>query len=184
MYQNPETKRNVINQMVSGIRERRAKTKAEAKARHAAIDADDLVIEDNWTPATLGPVDPGTIHFKSVKVEPDLKDGWSASAVERVNPGTLNMVARERLERQISDLMDKTNQALRERNFLIKDALDILEMARTTAYTDPMGEVSVTIHEAARRLSDIEPQFGRTANRLGNLAMEIRQSEQVREVSK
>ena len=105
---------------------------------------------------------------------------------DKVEPAPLdmqnaNMVARERLERQISDLMDKVNQAVKERNFLIKDALDVLDLARTAAYTHPMGEVSVNIHEAARRLSELEPQFSNTANRLGNLAMEIRQSEQARE---
>ena len=98
---------------------------------------------------------------------------------DKVEPASTNMTARERLERQITDLMAQVNQAKRERDCLIKDALDILEMARTTAYTHPMGEVSVTLHEASRRLSGIEPQFSRTTNNLGNLAMEIRQSEQV-----
>lgn len=100
---------------------------------------------------------------------------------DKIEPASTNMTARERLERQITDLMAKVNQAKKERDYLIKDALDILEMARTTAYTHPMGEVSVTLHEASRRLSGIEPQFSRTTNKLGNLAMEIRQSEQARE---
>jgi len=184
MYQNPEARKDAINQMVARTKERLRKASLKVTIKPGGVEVDDLVIEDSGTPAPLGPVGPGTIHFKSVKVEPDLKDGQSASTVERVNPGTLNMVARESLERQISDLMDKVNQALKERNFLIKDALNVLEFARTTAYTHPMGEVSVNLFEGASRLSAVEPQFSNTGNRLANLAMEIRQSEQAREVSK
>lgn len=229
-YQNPENKRKAINQMVGGIRERRAKAKAEAEARKKANDLDAKARvkkaqaeakswEDFEVSCIMGKPksllsigeQAGQVLYKAVKVEPNLKDGQSSYTVEPPveshisdqvtlnvdglgvqsvikSPANeshnLNLVARERLERQISDLIDKANQALKERTFLTRDALDILEMARNTAYTEPMGEVSVTIHEAARRLSELEPQFGRTANRLGNLAMEIRQSEQSREVSK
>jgi hypothetical protein len=140
MYQNPEARKDAINQMVARTKERLRKASLKVTIKPGGVEVDDLVIEDSGTPAPLGPVGPGTIHFKSVKVEPDLKDGQSASTIEPVNPGTSNMVARESLERQISDLMDKVNQALKERNFLIKDALNILEFARTTAYTHPMGD--------------------------------------------
>jgi len=178
MYQNPEARKDAINQMVGRTKERLRKAALKATIKPGGVEVDDLAIEDSGTIEAYE--DGQVIKFP----EPDLEKTKEISDALNSKPGTLNMVARESLERQISDLMDKVNQALKERNFLIKDALDILEMARTTAYTEPMGEVSVTIHEGARRLADIEPQFSNTANRLGNLAMEIRQSEQAREVSK
>jgi len=182
MYQNPETKKRVIEQMVGGIMERRAKAKAEVEARKKANDLEAKARAEKENAKSWEDFEVSCIMGKP-KIPP-----FGHDLVVSDDPAneshTLNLVARERLERQISDLIDKANQALKERTFLTRDALDILEMARNTAYTEPMGEVSVTIHEAARRLSDIEPQFGRTANSLGNLAMEIRQSEQAREVSK
>lgn len=153
-----------------------------ADVKHPGGDYPDPKSDDNKIAFQVADQNTGEPYFEPglVAVDP----ARLGICPDKLEPSPLNMVARERLERQISDLMDKANQALKERNFLFKDAMDILEIARTTAYTDPMGEVSVTIHEAARRLSDIEPKFSRTANRLGNLAMEIRQSEQVREGKK
>jgi hypothetical protein len=136
-----------------------------------AVPTDDLVIEDDGTPSPLAPVGEGKIIFKPC----------NENTGEPMDAQAFNLVARERLERQISDLMAKVNQSVKERNYIIKDALDVLELARTAVYTHPMGEVSVNLHEAARRFSDLEPKFSRATNSLGNLAMEIRQSEQVRE---
>lgn len=130
-------------------------------------EADALVIEDNGAPAPLAPVGDGKIIYRVMEQE---------NAKESQD---LNQVARERLERQISTLMAQVSQSVLDYNNALKDALDVLEMARTTVYTHPMGEVSVNLHEAARRLSDLEPEHSRRTNALGNLAMEIRQSEQL-----
>jgi hypothetical protein len=218
-YQDPENKRKTINQILGGIRKRRAKAKTEVEARKKANDleaktrakadekkhkarakadkarakkakSEDLAIEDDGTIGRdIGPAPSiltGEIYFGPVvRMEKEaVKSGDDLEQLTAEEPSNLNLVARERLERQISDLISKANQSIKERNRSTRDALDILEMARTTAYTEPMGEVAVTIHEAARRLSDLEPEFSNTANTLGNLASEIQQSEQLREVSK
>jgi len=193
MYQNPEKKREAINQMIGGVRERLAKAKntqtiEPVGARGNA--SDELAVEDNGAigrDITLSPsiesYQDGQI-FKFPPPDPEKTKEVFDALNSKVEPATTNMTARERLERQISDLIDKANRAIKERTNLTRDALDILEMARNTAYTEPMGEVAVTIHEAARRLSDLEPEFSSTANNLGNLATEIQQSEQLRETNK
>jgi hypothetical protein len=89
-----------------------------------------------------------------------------------------NLDARERLERQISDLMTEVNRGVRVYNNATKDALDLLEIARTTAYTEPLGEVSAALSEAKMKLSKYFPLESQRAYRLANLAVEIEKSEE------
>lgn len=191
----PAARKKAVDQMIGRVRERLAKAKASvadvrASRKPDQVDApdvaevrkieaqDDLVIENTGTPMKDFHLSPGgqagQILFEAQnKPEPE-------ECPDKLEPNPLNLVARESLERQISDLMDKVNQGRKEADFLFKDALNVLEFARTTAYTHPMGEVSVNLFEGASRLSDIEPELSRTANRLANLAMEVKQSEQIR----
>jgi hypothetical protein len=169
----PEARKKAVEQMLGGVKERLRKARLKVTIKPGGVEVDDLVIANSEAPAPLE-----TIHFNADPF-PEMPERLG-ECPEKLEPNPLNLTARESLERQISDLMDKVNQALKERNFLIKDALNILEFARTTAYTHPMGEVSVNLFEGARRLSEVEPQFSNTVNRLANLAMEIKQSEQIR----
>lgn len=164
MATNREQADKALKQMVGGVQDRLDQAKAKKAQVIEPVGArgnasDELEIEEDCPD----------------KVEPEEK---------LPNPEDLNLTARERLERQLSTLMAQVNQSVQDYSNALRDALDVLEMARTTVYTHPMGEVSVTLHEAARRLSELEPEHSRRTNALGNLAMEIRQSEQAREVSK
>lgn len=134
---------------------------------------EELVIENDGTIGRDMGLAPdsqaGKINFHPLPVEkPDGK---------RLKPPELNRTARERLERQINDLMAKVNEAARAYNNATKDALDLLEMARTSIHTEPLGEVSVTLQESSRRLAKYFPKESRTINNISNVALEVRESE-------
>lgn len=166
--------RKPFDPIIGGVNERPGRSNPTITRREPRED--DLVIEDD-----------GTIG-RDIGLSPGEQAGeilFHAQAKPKPEPETpLNNAARERLERQISDLMAKVNQGLRDYQNATRDALDILEMARTSVYTEPLGEVSVTLAESARRLTVNFPKEARTVNRLCNLALEIRQSEEPKKGNK
>jgi hypothetical protein len=187
----PAARQKAVDQMIGGIKERMAQAKASgAEKKKAALArdksniiiepvsargaaSDELAIEDSGTP------------MRDFHLTPDAPVGEiifnPQECPDKLEPNPLNLVARESLERQISDIMAKLNQDDTTRKHRLKDALNVLEFARTTAYTHPMGEVCVNLHEGASRLSDIDPELSKKVNRLANLALEVRQSEQLRQ---
>lgn len=86
----------------------------------------------------------------------------------------LNHEARERLQIQISNKMDEINRICREE---IKPALDYLEEARSSVYTEPMDDVQAQLKLAFKRLQPIFIGDAESINNMADVARQIHDGE-------
>ena len=85
----------------------------------------------------------------------------------------INITARDSLVFQITEAMDDLTQ----RKHDIDAALDYLEQARNSSYTEPMNEVATLLNIAAKRLEpELEPHKTKATN-LAGVAGEIYEGE-------
>ena len=90
---------------------------------------------------------------------------------------TVNLEARERIESQISDLILDLNKDVRAVRFGFKTALDLLGMARSSVYTEPLGEVSQCLREAVNHFRAYFPERCVKLENLANVSLEVMASE-------
>lgn len=88
-----------------------------------------------------------------------------------------NITARERVERQISDIIASLNVEVRTLQEQIKEGLDDAELARNSIYTEPLTDVEARLRKANSQLQEYFPEKARMFNSLANVVMEIMESE-------